>query len=193
MKKSILLLTFGFLSQFIAAQSTWLLDNGHSKVGFSVHHHLISEVDGLFLEYDAKIVSSSDDFSDATFEFTAQSASLETFHDLRDEHLSDVGYFDVEGHPEITFQSNSFKQIMGNEWRLTGDLTMKGKTLPVTMEVILGGPVFNKRAQTDEIGIKATGKINRLDFEIGPDLPEIFVSNEVELRILGEFRLQKGE
>lgn len=178
------------ISNCVHGQITWNLDKGHSKVGFTVHHHLISEIDGLFLEYDAHITADKEDFSDAVFEFTAQTKSLETFHDMRDEHLSAPGYFDVEGHPEIAFRSTSFKKILGDEWRMTGDLTIKGTTLPIQMEVTLGGPVWNKRAETDEIGIKAIGKINRLDYGIGPELPEIFVSNEVELRVLGEFRKQ---
>lgn len=187
MKSTSLILSFLLMTTLLFSQ-TWSLDKGHSKVGFTVKHHYISEVDGNFMEYDAKITTSKEDFSDAQFEFTAKSASLTTFLEMRDNHLKSPDIFDVEKYPEITFKNTSFERVMGNEWKLTGDLTMKGKTLPVTMDVVIGGPEMNERAKTLEIGIKAIGKINRLDFGVGENLPFSSVGNEIQLRILGEFR-----
>ncbi len=167
---------------------TWSLDKGHSKVGFTVNHHLISEVDGNFKAYTAKITATKDDFSDAVFEFSAETNSFNTDNDFRDKDLKGPNFFDVEKFPALTFKSTSFTRIMGNKWKLTGNLTIKETTLPITLDVIIGGPEMNQRAQKLEIGIKATGKINRLDFKLGVNLPEMMVSNEVELRVLGEFK-----
>ncbi len=187
MKKSIFVLAFLLVSASIFAQ-TWTLDKGHSKVGFTVNHHLISEVDGNFKAYTAKITATKEDFSDAVFEFSAETASFNTDNDFRDKDLKSPNFFDVEKYPAMTFKSTSFKRIMGNKWKLVGDLTIKDKTLPVSLDVVIGGPEMNERAKKLEIGIKAIGKINRLDFGIGVNLPEMMVSNEVELRVLGEFR-----
>ena len=187
MKKSIFLFAFLLVSLSISAQ-TWTLDKGHSRVGFTVNHHMISEVDGNFKAYTAKITATKEDFSDAIFEFSAETASFNTDNDYRDKDLKSPNYFDVEKYPAMTFKSTSFKRIMGNKWKLVGDLTIKDKTLPVSFDVVIGGPEMNERAKKLEIGIKATGKINRLDFGIGEKLPEMMVSNEVELRVLGEFK-----
>jgi polyisoprenoid-binding protein YceI len=187
MKKSLVLFAALLATAHLFAQ-TWTLDKGHSKVGFTVNHHMISEVDGAFKVYDAKITATKEDFSDAVFEFTTETASFNTDFEMRDKDLKSANYFDVEKYPTMRFKSTSFKRIMGNKWKLVGDLTIKDKTLPVSLDVVLGGPEYNERAKKPEIGIKATGKVNRLDFGIGVNLPEMMVSNEVELRILGEFK-----
>lgn len=187
MKKTTILLAFLLITATVFSQ-TWSLDKGHSRVGFTVNHHLISEVDGNFKAYSAKITATKEDFSDAVFEFSAETNSFNTDNEMRDKDLKSANFFDVEKYPAMTFKSTSFVRIMGNKWKLTGNLTIKDTTLPISLDVILGGPEMNQRAQKLEIGIKATGKINRLDFKIGEKLPQIMVSNEVELRVLGEFR-----
>ena len=186
MKKTTILFAFLLATAALFSQ-TWTLDNGHSRAGFTVSHHMISEVDGNFKAYTAKITATKADFSDAVFEFSAETASFNTDNDYRDKDLKSPNFFDVEKYPAMTFKSTSFKRIVGNKWKLTGDLTIKDKTLGVSLDVILGGPEMNQRSQKPQIGIKATGKINRLDFGIGANLPEMMVGNEVELRILGEF------
>ncbi len=187
MKKTAFLFAFSLVAASVFSQ-TWTLDKGHSKVGFTVNHHLISEVDGNFKAYTAKITATKEDFSDAVFEFSAETASFNSDNEMRDGDLKSANYFDAAKYPAMTFKSTSFKRIMGNKWKLVGDLTIKDKTLPVSLDVVLGGPEYNERAKKPEIGIKATGKINRLDFGIGVNLPEMMVGNEVELRILGEFK-----
>ncbi len=187
MKKATALFVF-LLAAAAAFSQTWTLDKGHSRVGFTVNHHLISEVDGNFKAYNAKITATKEDFSDAVFEFSAETSSFNTDNEMRDKDLKSPNFFDVEQYPTMAFKSTSFVRIMGNKWKLKGNLTIKDTTLPISLDVILGGPEMNQRAQKLEIGIKATGKINRLDFKIGEKLPEFMVSNEVELRILGEFK-----
>jgi len=188
MKNSITIYFFILLSYSLSAQSIWELDKSHTRVGFTVTHHMISEVDGNFKEYDAKITTSKEDFSDAVFEFSAQTASINTDFELRDGHLREEDYFHVEAYPTLTFKSTSFKKIAGTEYKIVGDLTIKGVTESVELDLRLIGPQMNERVQQMEIGIKATGKIKRLDFGIGENLPLFNVSNQVDLRVLGEFR-----
>ncbi len=187
--KSIILTLVLFASTFsLVAQDTWTLDKSHTRVGFTVTHHMISEVDGNFKEYDASFTTSKEDFTDAVFEFTAQTASLNTDMELRDSHLRDTDYFDVENYPTITFKSTSFRKIAGNEFKVFGDLTIKGVTKAIELDLWLIGPQLNERAQQMEVGIKALGSIKRLDFGVGSNLPLFNVSDQIELRILGEFR-----
>jgi polyisoprenoid-binding protein YceI len=169
------------------AQPNWSVDKGHSKVGFTVTHHMISEVDGYFKTFSANLTSSKDDFSDAVFELTAETASINSENEMRDKDLRSAGFFDVEKFPALTFKSTSFKKVSGNKYSLAGDLTLKGVTKSITMDVTLMGPEPHPRTKKPAIGIKATCKINRKDFGVGADLPEVMVGNEVELRVTGEF------
>ena len=100
MKKSISLLSFLLVSASIFAQ-TWTLDKGHSKVGFTVNHHLISEVDGNFKAYTAKITAMKEDFSDAVFEFSAETASFNSDNEMRDGDLKSANYFDAAKYPAM--------------------------------------------------------------------------------------------
>ena len=187
MKKITLFIAFLCVSASLFSQNVWTLDKGHSKVGFTVSHHLISEVDGYFKKYDAKITSAKEDFSDAVFEMSAEIASLNTENEMRDGHLKSPDIFDAAKYPTLTFKSTSFTRIIGNVYKITGDLTIKDKTLPVTLDVTIAGPEKNDRAKRLEIGIKGTGKLNRNAFGVGEKLPTMMVSDEVILRVLGEF------
>jgi polyisoprenoid-binding protein YceI len=187
MKSLSLIVAFVLATSFAFGQSVWSLDKGHSKVGFTVSHHMISEVDGVFKNYTAKFTATKEDFSDAVFEFSAETASLNTENEARDKHLKSADIFDVEKFPAITFKSTSFAKIMGNKWKATGDLTMKDVTLPVSLELWVGGPEKNDRAKRFEVGIKAIGKLSRNAFGVGKNLPTLMVGDDVELRILGEF------
>ena len=183
------LLIFGIfmLANGVLLAQNWSLDKGHSKIGFTVTHHMISEVDGYFKTFDAKLTSSKDDFSDAVFELTAVTNSINSENEMRDKDLRSAGFFDVEKFPSFTFKSSSFKKITGNKYTLTGELTIKDVTKPITMEVTLVGPEPHPRTKKPAIGIKAICTINRKDFGVGANLPEMMVSNEVQLRATGEF------
>lgn len=181
---------FAVLSwQFAIAQtpSVWTLDKAHSKVGFTVTHHMISEVDGYFGSYEGTMTSAKEDFSDAVFELKIQTASLTTLFEMRDNHLKSPDIFDVEKYPTIVFKSTELKQIAGNRYKLTGNLTMKATTLPVSLDLSIVGPSKNDRAKRFEIGVKGIGRLSRMAFGVGTNLGTVSVSDDVELRILGEF------
>ncbi len=187
MKKAKLLVLLLVIAGSVSAQATWSLDKGHSKIGFTVTHHMISEVDGYFKTFTAKLSSSKEDFSDAVFELSAETNSINSENEMRDKDLRSPGFFDAEKFPALTFKSTSFKKVSGNNYSLVGDLTIKGVTKSITMDVTLMGPEPHPRTKKPAIGIKATCKINRKDFGVGPDLPEMMVGNEVMLRATGEF------
>lgn len=173
----------------ITTKAQWVLDKGHSKLAFIVTHHGISEVDGYFKEFEGKLTASKPDFSDAVFEVTAQSASINTDLAPRDNHLKSADIFDVATYPTLHFKSTSFKHIKGNEYLLTGDLTIKDVTKSVSFETIMNGPVPNPNANAKnmQIGMKSIAKIKRLDFGVGTKLITAFVGDELTMRVTGEF------
>ena len=143
----------------------------NSKIGFTVTHHMISEIDGYFRAYQATMTTAEDDFSDAVFEFSADIESINTESERRDNHLRSAGIFDAEKHPTMNFKSISCDQIAGNRYKVSGNFTIKGKTLPIALDLWLVGPVKNDRGKRFEIGAKAVGKLNRRDFGVGENLP----------------------
>lgn len=187
MKKTILSLAF-ILLPFLGIAQSWSLDKAHAKAGFTVTHNLISEVDGYFKKFDASITSSKPDFSDAVLEMTAETASINTENEMRDGHLKGDSFFDTAKYPTLVFKSTSFRKVNGNKYKMTGNLTIKGTTKPVTMDVTLLGPNVDERSKKQILGIKATTKIDRQDFKVGTSLASKTVADEVELRATGEFK-----
>ncbi len=185
MKKVTFLLAFVLATASVFAQ-TWTSDKAHSKLGFTVTHMGISDVDGAFKDFEAKITASKEDFSDAVIELSAKTASIDTDFEMRDNHLKQADMFDAEKHPTLTFKSTSVQKVADKKFKVTGDLTLKGVTKTVTLDLTLGGVATNPRSQKKVAGFKATGTIKRTDFGVG-NMPAMMVSEEVELRASGEF------
>ena len=184
MKKAVVLV-FSLLASVSTFAQTWSVDKAHAKVNFTVTHLMLSEVDGTFKSFDAKLTSSKEDFSDAVFEFTIDAKSVNTNQENRDAHLQKADMFDTEKYPTITYKSTSIKSVGPKKFQLTGDLTMKGVTKPVTVELTLVGTGTNRQGKK-LVGFKASGTINRTAFGVGA-MPAAVVSEEVELRASGEF------
>lgn len=190
MKKIWLFLALLLSSMSIFGQSTWALDKGHSKFTFIAEHHGISEVDGYFKKFDGKIIATKDDLSDAVFEVTIESASINTDLEMRDNHLKSEDMFNVAQFPTLTFKSTSFTKIKDNKYTMVGNLTIKGVTKSVTFEVTMNGPVAhpNPNNKKLQLGIKALTTIKRSDFGIGGKLATIMVGDEIQIRATGEFQ-----
>lgn len=188
MKKSVIVIALLFVSTFTFAQ--WTLDKGHSKATFIAEHHGISEVDGYFKKMDGKITASKDDLSDAVFELTIETPSINTDLEMRDNHLKSEDMFNVEKYPTMTFKSTGLQKVGGNKYKMTGDLTIKGITKPITLDVTMNGPAAhpnpaNKKLQ---LGVKALGTVKRSDYGIGGKLATVMVGDEISLRATGEFQ-----
>jgi len=164
--KYIWLLAAGiFLSFGAGAQTTWKLDHSHSNVKFTVTHLVISEVDGSFKKFDGNLTASKDDFSDAQISFSVDVRSINTDNDMRDDHLRGDDFFNAEKYPEMTFVSTSMKKTGDNTYKLTGDLTIRDVTKPITFDVVYGGTVVDPWGST-KAGFKAIGTINRFDYNL---------------------------
>ena len=187
MKK--LTLLYAFLLITTASFAQWTVDKGHSKVAFIVQHHGITELDGYFKKYETTLLSSKPDLSDAVFEMTVETASITTDLEMRDNHLRSEDLFNVEKFPTMTFKSASFKKKKKNLYVMVGNLTLRGVTKQISLDVTMNGPVDNpnKDAKNMQIGLKALGKIRRSDFNLGSKLSTAFVGDEIEIRVTGEF------
>ena len=183
--KKLSLSIVALLFTVIAFAQKWNVDKAHSKLGFTVTHLLISEVDGSFKKFDASITATKEDFSDGVFELSADVNSISTDNEMRDGHLKKPEFFDVEKTPTITFKSTSISKTADKKYKLTGNLTMKGVTKPVTLDLTLTGIGKNMRTQKPIAGFKVTGTLKRTDFGVGTT-PSA-VSDEIEIRAVGEF------
>ena len=168
-----------------AFSQSWTVDKAHAKLGFGITHLLISEVDGSFETFDATITSSKDDYSDAVFEVSADIASINTDNENRDNDLKSDKYFDAAKFAKLTFKSTSFKKVEGSKYKLVGDLTLKGITKPVELDVVINGPI-ETRDKKKKIGLKASGTFKRTDFGIG-GAGGAMLSEEITLIANGEF------
>lgn len=186
MKKISVFLVALMISASVSAQK-WSMDKAHSKMTFTVTHLLMSEVDGVFKSFDANITSSKEDFSDAVFELTADLKQVTTNNDMRDGHLQKEDMFSTEKFPTLSFKSTSIKSLGGKKYELKGNLTIKGVSKPITLELTHIGNGVNRQGKK-LAGFKATGTINRTDFGVGA-MPSAVVSDEVELRTSAEFVL----
>ena len=167
--------------------SLWTNDKAHSQLQFTVDHLGLSDVSGMFEDFDVTITSESEDFSDAVFELTAQVGSINTRIEARDNHLKSADFFDVETYPTITYKSTGITKVGEDRFTLTGDLTIHGVTKSVDMDLWYRGIVVDEESNKQTVGFQLTGVINRMDFNVGPGFPEPMISNEVRIKADGEF------
>jgi polyisoprenoid-binding protein YceI len=161
--------TFLFLTALLGSaalsQTVWTVDNAHSKMKFTVTHLVIAEVDGLFRIYSGTVTAVKPDFSEATVEFTVDINSISTDNDMRDKHLKSDDFFNAEKYPQATFKSTSWKKVDDKRFTLTGDLTIRDVTKPVTFDVAYMGSTKDGRGN-EKAGFKATAVINRFDYNL---------------------------
>lgn len=166
----------------------WNADPAHTEVGFSIGHLGISDVSGGFNEFTATINTTKPDFSDAKIEASIKVASIDTRVEARNQHLRSPDFFEVEKYPTMTFKSTSLKSIGKDKYKVTGNLTVKGITKEVVMDLIYNGSVEHPASKKLMAGFKMTGEIKRSDFSIGTNFPAPMISDEVTITINGEFQ-----
>ena len=148
----------------LAAPENYSIDPAHSAVMFSIRH-LFSRVPGSFTKFEGKMVVDKDDWSKSTAQVIIDASSIDTNEPKRDAHLKSDAFFDVAKNPKITFQSTAVKQVAPNKLQIAGNLTIRGTTKPVTLDVdVLGfGPAYGGGIRG---GFEAHTKINRQDFGV---------------------------
>ena len=143
--------------------ATWTLDSAHSELEFKVRHMMISTVKGQFKTFEINLQNDSEDISQATVEVKIDVDSIDTKNEQRDQHLKSGDFFDAATHPSITFKSTAIQTVDDESFKVTGDLTVKDITKPITLDVEFGGLAKDPWGN-DKVGYTVTGKLNRTDF-----------------------------
>jgi len=176
-------------------QSRWQFDPYHTQVEFAAKHLGMMTVRGNFPELTAAGYIDPDHPEASSVEVTIQTASLRTHNPQRDNDLRSSNFLEVDKYPTITFKSTRIEQTGKDRYKMTGDLTIKGNTRPVTLSVVKYGE-FNDPMMGHRIGYSAETQINRKDFGLTFNMMldgKWIVSNKVEIFIEGEFVEQKQE
>ena len=174
-------------------KTKWLIDPAHSEVHFKTKHLVISTVTGSFGKFDGSLTTVSDDFDGAEIEFSADVDSINTSQPDRDAHLKSADFFDAANHPKITFKSKNFKKKSGSEFKLTGDITIRGISKTIDLDIEFGGTTKDPWGNT-KAGFEISGKINRKDFGLVwsavTETGGLVVADEVKLQLNVELAKQ---
>ena len=173
------------MSDLSATTGTWVIDQSHTSIAFTVRHAMIAKVRGEFADFSGSMTLDGANPAASSAEFVAQAASISTNSPDRDAHLKPADFLDVEKFPTVTFVSTSVA-TKGNDFVVTGDFTIHGVTqsVPVTFELvgISQDPFGNTR-----IGFEGSATINRKDFDLtwnaALETGGVLVSDEVKISL----------
>lgn len=165
-------------------KTTWKIDPSHSDIGFRVKHLMITTVSGHFQEYELEVETEGEDFTRfSKLIFKADISSITTNNEQRDTHLKTSDFFSAEEYRELTFVGKKLLPS-GDHYQLEGDLTIRGITRPITLDVEFGGIVTDPYGET-KAGFTVEGKLKRKDFKLAWDAVteagQVVVSNEVRI------------
>ncbi|TDH23450.1 polyisoprenoid-binding protein [Segetibacter sp. 3557_3] len=174
------------------ATTKWVLDPTHSELGFKIKHLMISHVSGTLKNFKAEVETVGEDFTTAKINLSADMASLSTNNEQRDAHLRNSDFFEVEKYPELKFTSTRLEKIDGETFSLFGELTLKGVSRPVKLQVEYNG-VTKDPWGGERAGFVVTGKINRSEWGVNFNsvLETGGVALSEELRIFSEIQVVK--
>ncbi|MEW6048111.1 MAG: YceI family protein [Bacillota bacterium] len=173
-------------SQTAARAATWVFDPAHSIAEFSVRHMMIATVKGRFKKMEGKIVGDPADPSRASVELSIDVNSIDTGEPQRDTHLRSPDFFDAEHHPTLTFRSRRIERVGDDRLRVVGDLTMRGVTKEVPVDVTFDGqgkdPWGNERS-----AFSAETRVNRKEFGLNwntlLETGGVLVGDEVRINV----------
>jgi len=165
------------------------LDDTHAYLSFSYSHLGLSNPQIHFADFVANLELSGNDMSQSQVSITIDAASLDSAIPELDDDLKGADFFDVANYPEITFQSTAYEETSDSSGRLTGDLSVRGVTKPVTLDVTINSAAMNPLNRREMIGFSATGILNRSDFGLTAYAP--LVGDELSLVVQIEFEKTK--
>jgi polyisoprenoid-binding protein YceI len=144
----------------------WVIDPAHSDIHFKIRHLVISTITGSFKVFSGTMVTPVHDvFDEAYFTLAIDVYSIDTNNRDRDEHLKSPDFFNADEFPVIYFRSKHFRHLHGDEYKMEGELEIKGITKEVTLEVLFGGQAKDGFG-ISRAGFEITGTVNRNDFGI---------------------------
>ena len=172
----------------------WKVDQAHSEIKFKVRHLVVSTVTGHFGTFNGIVEMQDNNFASAKITFEADVNSINTKNEQRDNHLKSPDFFDAGNYPKLKFVSSAIEQKTNSEYQLIGDLTIRGITKRVVLNVRFNG-IVKGFGGTEIAGFEISGSINRFDFHLQwnalTESGGIVVSEDVSLDIAVE--LQKLE
>jgi polyisoprenoid-binding protein YceI len=172
------------------AISNWSLDKSHSGITFSVRHMMITNVRGSFNDFEATVTADPSDLSSANASISIDVGSVNTKDEGRDGHLKSPDFFNVEQFPNILFNTTSIVAKGGDDYSLTGDLTIAGITKSITLNTEISGPAKDPWGNV-KLGVVADGVIHRSEFGLSwnatLETGGILVGDAIKIHIELEF------
>ena len=166
--------------------TTWTIDTAHSVLEFAVKHMMFTTAKGRFQDFSGTIAFDENNVENSSVDVTIQTASINTNTEDRDAHLRSDDFFAAEQHPEATFRSTKVEPKRGNDFTVTGDLTIKGVTNQVTLDATFHGTGTNPWG-VEVAGFEAKGSFNRKDFGLtwnqALESGGVLVSDEVKMSL----------
>ena len=163
---------------------TYSIDPTHSRIGFVARHAMVTKVRGSFNEFEGTGFFDAANPSNSNLQLNIKATSIDTRNADRDAHLRGNDFFDMENHPELRFTSISVEKVDDEHYRVGGDLTIKGRTNPVTVEFELSGPVQDPWGN-QRIGLEGSTQVNRkdwgLNFNVALEAGGVLVGEKVTL------------
>jgi polyisoprenoid-binding protein YceI len=163
---------------------TYTLDTAHTRIGFVARHAMVTKVRGSFKEFSGTGTLDAANPANSSLQVTIQAASIDTGNADRDNHLRSNDFFDMEQYPTITFVSTSVEPVSDSVFRVTGDLTIKGVTKPVTVDFELTGSATDPYGN-ERIGLEGRATVNRKDWGVNwnaaLEAGGVLVSEKVDL------------
>jgi polyisoprenoid-binding protein YceI len=148
----------------LPSTGTFVLDKSHTEVGFIARHLMVSKVRGRFTDFEGTIVV-ADDPSESSVEVIIQAASINTNDENRDKHVRTNDFLSTDEFPALTFHSTKVELSSGGDWKVNGDLTVRGVTRPIVLDVQFEG-VIQDPWGNQRLGFTASGEIDRNDFGV---------------------------
>jgi polyisoprenoid-binding protein YceI len=179
-----------------AARTTWAIDPVHSSVEFAVRHLMITTVKGRFTDVQGTVVLDDQNPAASSADITVNVASIDTREPQRDAHLRSADFFDAETFPTLTFRSTGVRELTDDGFKLAGDLTIRGVTREVTLDVTVEGRTRDAWGG-QRAGYSATTRIKRSDFGLTwnqlLETGGVTVSDEVKITLDVQLVQQSAE
>jgi len=176
-----------FVSGALAAD-VYVTDPSHTQVGFTVRHFVIAKVRGKFKDFTGTITYDENDVTKSSVKGTIKTASIDTDHQKRDDHLRSPDFFDVANYPEITFVSKRVEKRQDG-LMLIGDLTIRAVTKEVAIPFMITGKIVDPSGKT-RLGFEGNLRINRQEYGVSynktMDNGGLIVSDTVDIELIGE-------
>lgn len=160
----------------------YTVDKWHTRIYFSISHMGLSNFGGRFLDYDIEFVFDEETMANSNVEVTVPVTSIDTFSPELNSKIGDEMFFDSANHPEMRFVSTNIEQVDAKHAMMTGDLTIKGTTLPVTFDVTFNNKVMHPFYSRNNAGFSAIATIDSRAYDVNR-LPDWMVGSDVNIRI----------